>query len=390
METVAIFVLLLGFLTTYILIPKLIGIIRYKNLMDHPDERSSHNEKTPTLGGISFFISLIFGLFTIHFFEYDGYGFNIVVGITILFFVGLKDDLMVLSAQIKLTAELIAVSFVLMIPDLWLAGFNGFLGIEQIPIYVGIILSYIIMMFIINAYNLIDGIDGLSGMLGVLIFFIFGSLFYFSAHYFYFLLCVLGIGFLLAFLRFNLSKKHKIFMGDTGSLIVGFLIATMTVRFLTMREYDYVKIMIDPEYNFLIALSILFFPVVDVVRVIVMRLLNRKSLFEPDRSHMHHILVDKGLQHETASITMTICGLIIFSLIFVLHSNLSVLSITVVFLFLTLITFGTLMMLDSDKHASIYRKKLKSVFPRSIQRMEFRIRKMIIVVMKKMFYRKLL
>ena len=128
-EIVALVVLLVGFVTTFLIIPKLIVIIRHTNLMDQADERSSHTVKTPTLGGISFYISLIFGLFTIHFFSYDGLSLHVIVGLTILFFVGLKDDIMVLSAFTKLLAQLIAVSFVLFLPDLWITSFSGFLGI---------------------------------------------------------------------------------------------------------------------------------------------------------------------------------------------------------------------------------------------------------------------
>lgn len=389
-EIIALVVLLIGFVTTYIIIPKLIIIIRHTNLMDQPDERSSHTEKTPTLGGVSFYISLIFGLFTIHYFDYDGASLNVIVGLTILFFIGLKDDLMVLSPYTKLWAQFIALSFVLVLPDLYLTSFNGFLGIEQIPAYIGILLSYFIMVFIVNAYNLIDGIDGLSGMLGIWIFIVFGSFFYFLDHYFYFLLSILGVGFLLSYLRFNLSQKHKIFMGDTGSLMVGFLIAILTVRFLAMREFEYEKLMINSGYKFLIVISILFFPIVDIARVIIMRLLNGNGPFEADRRHMHHILVDKGLQHKVASVTITICGLIIFSILYVLNLRLSPLIFIIVFLSLTLMTFTILLLLDSDKHATTYRKKFKAIFPRSFQIIEFRVRKMIIFVMKKLFYKDLL
>ncbi|MEL4457149.1 MraY family glycosyltransferase [Lutimonas vermicola] len=389
-ETVALVVLLLGFLTTFILIPKLIGISRYKNLMDHPDERSSHDEKTPTLGGVAFYISLIFGLFTIHFFDFNGSSFNVLVGISILFFVGLKDDLMVLSAQTKLGAEIIAASFVLAMPDLWLTNFNGFLGIGHIPVFVGILLSYFIIIFVINAYNLIDGIDGLAGSLGIKAFVIFATFFYFSNNFFYFLLSILSIGFLIAFLRFNLSKKNKIFMGDTGSLIIGFLIAIMIIRFIAMSVSELDLIRINPTNKFIIATSILFFPFMDVFRVVIMRLLNRRGPFDPDRSHMHHILVDKSLKHTKASLTMSICSFIIFCIIYFLNAKLSALGLSLVFLFLTMITFSVLIVLDSDKHASLYRKKFKAIFPRPIQVIEFRIRKRIIIVMKKIFYKDLL
>lgn len=388
-ELVAALVFFIGFLTTYLLIPKLIKIIRYKDLMDHPDKRSSHLEKTPTLGGVTFFISLIFGIFAIQFFEYDGYGFNIVVGITILFFVGLKDDLMVLSPQTKILAEMMATSFVLLIPDLWITNLHGFFGIYDIPLYVGILLSYFTTLLVINAYNLMDGIDGLSGSLGTLIFFIFGSIFYITGQSFYFLLSVLPIAFLIAFLRFNVSKKNKIFMGDTGSLIVGFLIAIMTIRFLAMKEIEFDLVRIAPNNKFIIVLTILFFPVMDVVRVVIMRLLNKRGPFDPDRSHVHHIMVDKGLQHLKATGTIIICSIVIFCFVYLLNRKLSTLGLAMFFLFLALIYYTIMILLDSDKLAATLRKKLKSLFPRKIQNHEFNIRKKIIYFLKKSFYKDL-
>jgi UDP-N-acetylmuramyl pentapeptide phosphotransferase/UDP-N-acetylglucosamine-1-phosphate transferase len=358
--------------------------------MDNPDERSSHKEKTPTLGGVSFYISLIFGLFAIQFFGFDGSSLNVVVGLTVLFFVGLKDDLMILSAQTKLGAQIIAASFILLLPEIWITNFSGFLGIDHIPLYIGISMSYFFMIFIINAYNLIDGIDGLAGSIGIKVFVIFATIFYFTHNDFYFLLSVLGIGFLLAFLRFNLSKKNRIFMGDTGSLIVGFLIAIMMIRFLALNEVDLELIHVTPANKFIIGITIFFFPIMDVIRVVIMRLLNKRGPFEPDRNHMHHILVDKGLKHAKASATMSICSMIIFLIIYLLNEKLSSLGLIMVFLFLALITFSILIILDSDKQSSFYRKKFKSIFPKPIQKIEFRLRKQIISILKKTFYRDLL
>ncbi|MDN3641077.1 MraY family glycosyltransferase [Lutimonas halocynthiae] len=390
LEGVAIFVFIASFLSTFILIPKLLGIIHFKNLMDHPDERSSHKEKTPTLGGVTFFISIVFALFIIHSFDYDGSALNIIMAILILFFVGLKDDLMVLSAQTKLWAQLISISFVLIMPELWINGFSGFLGIHEVPLLFSILMSYFIMVFIINAYNLIDGIDGLAGMLGILILGIYAILFYLSGSNFYFLLSVTGVGFLIAFLRYNLSKNQRIFMGDTGSLIVGFLIAILTIRFLAMPDASYEQIWIKPINKFLIALSITFFPIVDVIRVILMRLLNERGPFSPDRCHMHHILVDRGLIHKTASITLTICGGIIFLIMYVCNIYLNSWGLTSVFIGIYLLTFSVLLLLDYDENASGYRKRFKAIFPRSIQKFEFRIRKKIILLLKKFFYRNML
>ena len=390
LEGVALLVFLASFLSTFILIPKLLGIIHHKNLMDHPDDRSSHVEKTPTLGGVTFFVSIVFSLFIIHSFDYDGSALNLIMGVMILFFVGLKDDLMVLSAQTKLWAQLIAISFVLILPELWIHGFSGFMGIQEVPLFFSILMSYFIMVFIINAYNLIDGIDGLAGLLGILILGIYATLFYFSGNNFYFLLSIVGVGFLMAFLRYNLSKKNRIFMGDTGSLIVGFLIAILTIRFLALPDASYEQILVKPIHKFLIALSITFFPIVDVLRVILMRLMNNRGPFSPDRCHMHHILADRGLRHRSASFTLTICGMIIFGIIYTFSFSMGSWGLTAVFIGLYLLTFTILLLLDYDKRAINYRKRFKALFPRPIQRIEFRIRKSIIFALKKVFYKELL
>lgn len=386
-EVVAVLVFLVSFLCTYYLIPKLIDIVHCKNLMDNPDERSSHINKTPTLGGAVFFISLIFGLFVIHYFEFNGLSLNVIVGLTILFFVGLKDDLMVLSAKVKIFSEIIAFSFVLILPDFWITNFSGFLGIGEIPIIVGALVSCFIMILIINAYNLIDGIDGLAGMLGILIFLIYGFLFYFSGNDFYFLLSILSIGFLLAFLKFNISKTRKIFMGDTGSLIVGFLIAVLTIRFLAMPDQMYEQILLNPVHKFLIAISIVFLPIADVSRVIFIRLEAKRGIFKPDRSHMHHILVDRGLSHIKASFILMVSGGIIFSIIFFISTSIDSWVLTGVLVGFYLLTLNILLLLDYDKNSSSFRKLFKaSLFPKSFLKAELKIIKQVSFALKTIFY----
>ncbi len=297
---------------------------------------------------------------------------------------------MVLSAQTKLWAQIVAVSFVLILPDLWITSFSGFLGIGHIPLYIAILISYFLMLFIINAYNLIDGIDGLAAMLGISIFIIYGFLFYYSGNAFYFLLSILSIGFLLAFLRYNISKNKRIFMGDTGSLTVGFLIGVMTIRFLAMPDIMLEMIWVKPIHKFLVVGSIIFFPIVDVLRVIIMRLINKRGPFSPDRSHMHHILVDKGLMHKKASITLAVCGVIIFGVVYTCNFSIGLWGLAGVFILLGLLTFTILLLLDYDVNAKAYRKRFKALFPKRIQKVEFRFRKQIILILKKVFYKDLL
>ena len=265
-------------------------------------------------------------------------------------------------------AEFIAFSFILVLPDFWISNFSGFLGIGEVPVIVGVLLSYIIMITIVNAYNLIDGIDGLAGMLGILIFLIYGVLFYFSGNNFYFLLSILSVGFLIAFLRFNISKTKRIFMGDTGSLIVGFLIAVLTVRFLSMPDQMHEQILLNPVHKFLIALTIIFLPITDVSRVIFIRLMHKRSIFEADRCHMHHVLVDRGLSHKKVSFMLTVSGAIIFGIVFYFSTLFNSWALIVVLIGFYLLTLNVLFLLDYYKNPASIRRQFNSLSPKSFEK----------------------
>lgn len=389
-EITSIVVLIISFLLVYFLMPKLIEIVRYINTMDNPNGRSSHTVKTPNLGGVLFFISIIFSSYLIHYYDFGHTGYSLILGLTILFFVGLKDDLMVLSAQTKLLAQIFAVIFILINPDMYIFNFESIPDLPELTLLLSILVGGFIMIFIINAYNLMDGIDGLAAMLGIVIFFIYGMFFFLLGEHYYSLIAISSIGLLLGFLPHNLSKKDKIFMGDTGSMIVGFLIGLLTIRFLALDYVALEQIHINPNNKILIVLTILFFPVVDVARVIIMRLMNKRGIFSPDRCHMHHILVDKGLTHVAASLTLVLSGFIVFFIIYGLNQYLAFSGLSFIFALLALITFGILLLLDSNSNSRVYRKKFKALFPKRFQRFEFKIRKKVIVTLKQLFYNSLL
>ncbi len=282
--------------------------------MDNPNRRSSHSKKTPTLGGVSFFYVLVFGLFFLNgWCEFDE-SIYLIPGLTILFIIGLKDDLVVLSPYTKLIAQILAVAFIISNHSFTIYSFHGFLGINQIPIYLYYGIAGFIMITIINAYNLIDGIDGLAAIVGIIILIIYATIFFMTKEYFFLLLSLTLNGCLIAFLKFNLSSdRDKIFMGDTGSLIVGFIISILTLKFLALplEKYDDLPFLI--ENIPLIAISILIVPLFDTARVFTIRIANKRSPLSPDRNHTHHILIDYfKLSHRKAS--MIIGG---FNLIFV-------------------------------------------------------------------------
>lgn len=318
----AILIFIGSFLLTYLTIPKVIKVVEHKRLMSDPNKRSSHTSRTPTLGGIAFFYTLIFAMFFIK--ERDVFDeiIYIIPGLTIMFIIGLKDDLVVISPGAKLLAQALAVSFILANPSFTIFSLNGFLNINEIPYYLYLIIAGFMMLTIINSYNLIDGIDGLASVVGIVIMVIYTTIFYLTAEYFFALLSISLNASLMAFLGFNLSSDKKIFMGDTGSLIVGFVIGILTLKFLALRPHAYTELPFLLENAPLIAISILIVPLFDTARVFTIRIAKNKAPFSPDRNHTHHVLIDYwGLTHKQASFIIGCFNLLFVMLFIVLGST---------------------------------------------------------------------
>lgn len=360
-------VLFIGaFLLTYFTIPKIIAVVEYKKLLDEPNSRSSHKKITPTLGGIAFYFTLMFSFFFLKEYDHSSVVYNILPGLTILFIFGLKDDLVVLSPTSKLIAQIVATLFILANTSFHIDSLNGFLGIYEIPQYVSILISSFIMIVIINAYNLIDGIDGLAAGIGIIISGINLIIFYYLEIDFYCYLSLIVIGILIAFLRYNLSSHNKIFMGDTGSLIIGFVISIFTIKLLTLNKQIVVsELPLIIENLPLVALGILIVPLFDTFRVFSIRLFNKKSPFSADRNHMHHILIDLGFSHLKSSVILAGFNLL-FVVIFIYLATQSQQFYLILFLiFITLGLIYLFFVLDFSfsnlrKKAS-FRRKTKEI-----------------------------
>ncbi len=311
-----------AFLLTYLTIPKIIGVVEYKRLMDNPNQRSSHSAKTPTLGGIAFFFTLIFAIFFIKDRAVFDEGMYIIPGLTILFILGLKDDLVVLSPGSKLLGQICAIAFILANDSFTIDSLNGFLNVYEIPHYLYLVIAAFIMLTVINSYNLIDGIDGLASVVGIVIMIIYTTIFYTTNEWFFALISITVNAILMAFLGFNFSSHKKIFMGDTGSLIVGFIISILTLKFLALKPADYTELPFLLENAPLIAISILIVPLFDTARVFAIRIANKKGPFSPDRNHVHHVLIDYwGLSHKQASYIIGLFNLMFIVLFIVLGSK---------------------------------------------------------------------
>lgn len=219
---------------------------------------------------------------------------------------GLKDDLVISTTRLKLITQLFAAGFIIFSPELKLTSLHGFLGIYNIPLIIGYLLSLLIVVAFINAYNLIDGIDGLAAILGIVITLSYALYFYITTHFYYVLISIIVAGILLGFLRFNFSSGlNKISMGNGGSLIIGFVVAFLSLKVLTMNPYNQiVNSGYLPENTVLLAIAVLFLPIFNTLRVIFIRFKNGNSPFEADQNHVYHVLLNNELSHKKSSIAL--------------------------------------------------------------------------------------
>ena len=316
----SIVIFLVAFLTTYFIIPKIIWVVNSRDLIDKPNQRSSHIKSTPTMAGVSFFLAIIMVVFFTKQLDYDNIGVNLIVALTIIFIIGLKDDLVVSSPRAKIGGQVLAIVSIIITGAFHLTEFNNFLGITTVSLSITIPFTIFIMLAIINSYNLIDGIDGLASIIGIIVFSGYALVFFIIELDYYYLISLSFIGVLFAYLRYNLSSSKKIFMGDTGSLIIGFCIAFLTVKFMSTDLTLDKKLPFLAENKIIVILSIIFIPIFDTLRVIGIRLLNKKSPFYPDRNHIHHILIDSGLKHYKASLFLALLNILLIGLVMFLSS----------------------------------------------------------------------
>ena len=286
---------------SYFLIPKIRAKALKLNLKDTPDIRSSHTIPVPTFGGIAFYISYILILFFAQYLDSNHVSITLIASISILFFTGLLDDFKNLSPKIKFLCQIIGVALLMFQPDFRILSLHGLMGIYEIPLYVSVGGSMFFLLGLINAFNLIDGIDGLTGITGVIVASFYSYLLYNLGYFFYFSIGLATIATLLAFLRFNFSNKRKIFMGDTGSLVIGLVLGVLTLKLLSVDDTAYGSLSFYRAQLPLFLTAVLFVPLLDTMRVMFLRLTKGVSMFKPDRNHLHHIIVDFGLSHRKAS-----------------------------------------------------------------------------------------
>ncbi|MBX9784870.1 MAG: undecaprenyl/decaprenyl-phosphate alpha-N-acetylglucosaminyl 1-phosphate transferase [Chitinophagaceae bacterium] len=302
----------IAFLITFSAIPIIIRVAEMKNLFDIPDNRKIHISPVPSLGGIGIFAGFIMGLLlavpaggiTLQF---------LTAAFLVIFFVGIKDDIVVLTPLKKFLGQFVAATILVFKCGILIDSMYGFMGIQQLPYFFSVAFTYFTIIVIINSFNLIDGVDGLAGSLGLLTTSAFGIYFFLAQEYIFAVMAFSMAGALLAFLIFNVSPA-KIFMGDTGSLILGIVNAALVIKFIQVASNSGGKLYLPSAPS--VGFAILFLPLFDTLRIFTYRILSRRSPFSPDRNHVHHLLLEKGCSHNMVTFLAVTFNIIIIALTF--------------------------------------------------------------------------
>jgi UDP-GlcNAc:undecaprenyl-phosphate/decaprenyl-phosphate GlcNAc-1-phosphate transferase len=294
---------LMAFSIAYLAIPMIVWADRRNNLLSVPNGRTSHKLPTPVFGGVAIFTGFIISTITFAGSYFDPKFIYCFAGLVIIFIVGAKDDLTHSKPRKKLLGQVIATVYISVLADIRISNLHDFMNIGPIPYLASIVLSVFVFIVIINSFNLIDGIDGLASGVGIIIAFLLGVWFYRTDNYLYTVVSFSLVGSLVAFFYFNVfSKKHKIFLGDTGSEIVGFILGLILVRFLQLEAIEEGPAVMESTPA--LAISLFIIPLFDTLRVFSIRISQGKSPFKADQQHIHHRLLELGFNHLQSTIIL--------------------------------------------------------------------------------------
>ncbi len=278
-----------------------------------PDERKTHNHGVSSLGGIAIFVGLIMSLLLVSDFNNSNAELQyFVAAFFIIFSLGVIDDILVLKAWKKFLGQLLVTAMITLKGNLLITNLHGFLGIYELTYVESVGISFFSILLLINSFNLIDGVDGLAASIGCISCLLFGVFFMINNVVPYALFAFSMCGVLLAFLVYNFPPA-KIFMGDSGSTLIGLMTAILSIKFI---ENTSIQLQFANQATPVIAFGILLIPLMDVLRVFTLRIYKKQSPLMPDRNHLHHLLQNKGLSHTEVTVTLLIAQFLFAGLTF--------------------------------------------------------------------------
>ena len=327
MEVVSIIQLVITFVVSFaftaLLMPWLIELCRQKGLYDQPNERKVHHNKIPRLGGLLFAPAMSIGI--VAGFLYLGVSVEssqlpvfrlstmiLMAGLFLIYLIGVLDDLLGLSARVKFAVQVAASAF-MPLCGLYINNLYGLFGLWEIPFWAGSALTVFVCLLIVNSVNLIDGIDGLSSGLSMLALAAFAALFWELGVESYTLVSLGLIGAVAAFFFFNVfgseRRGTKTFMGDTGSLVLGYTLAYLSIKYAMNNP----SVLAPRPHGMVVVITLLAVPVFDLVRVACMRLVHGKGIFHPDKTHIHHLALAAGCSMSWALVLIVALQLLIMA-----------------------------------------------------------------------------
>lgn len=327
-----VFFMVVGFLMAVLLgqiiIPRILVISHRKRLFDQPDSRKVHHRPISRLGGVTFFPVILIVMCTIgllQFYEMENITSSViseslclVAGLMLLYMIGVCDDLIGVRYRRKFEVQILAAAF-LPFAGLSIQNLGGLFGWYEISPLVGVPLTMLLTVFLINAINLIDGIDGLASGLCMVAITLFGVSFAWHGSWMYALLAFASVGVLIPFFFYNVfgnaNRGHKIFMGDTGSLTLGFILSVMVVKYVSVMVQESSRLDGAPV---VMAFSVLLVPSLDVCRVVLNRFRRRVHPFKPDKSHIHHKFLNMGFTPRRSMILIQLMAVAFIVLTLVL------------------------------------------------------------------------
>ena len=292
--------------------PLVLYIARKHHLVVRPNKRTSHTGEIPNIGGLNIFFTLVLA--------YSAFCLNrtpesqfLLLGIIAIFIVGFVDDIIILSPLNKLFFELVAGVALIGFADIRITDLHGLFSLEALPPYLSYAVSFFILAAIINAFNLIDGIDGLASGLGIMYCLFFAVWFSMAGDMQTALIAACLIGALSVFFCYNVfgGSHTKIFMGDSGSLLVGYMLTTFVFRFCESNATHMLPEAVQMSAAPAVAVCIMGVPLFDTLRVSITRIMHGHSPFRPDKNHIHHLLLQTGLNHiQTTCVLLSVTALL--------------------------------------------------------------------------------
>lgn len=295
-------------IVVFVIHPHLVKIAKMKLIVDNPNARKLNKEPVPVLGGVGVFFGLMFGIGVAGYYTQGmNIQFELIVAMMVMLYTGVGDDILDLSPSVRFALQIFTVCMMMFLCGIYIDNFHGLWGVYRLPLIAAIALTLVSSVGIINSINLIDGVDGLCSGYGMFASLLYGICFIRMGDVSYAVMAFSLFGSLIPFLLHNVfGRKYKMFLGDGGSLVLGFICSLYVMRVIQSGS-DYIT---GSTISF--TLAVLAVPVFDTLRVMIARMLKRRSPFSPDKTHLHHMFIKLGCSHVMTTVNILVLnGLVV-------------------------------------------------------------------------------